>query len=413
MIFSKIKNIFSEINQLDPSSKKNILFVGLSIFSILFSYPIVRSTTTAIFLDSFGAKSSPLVWLLSVIILSFVIGIFSRWQTRLSIHKLYFYTSIFSFVFFLLGIIIYISGFKHFAYLLFVWKEAYIVLLLHMVLGYFNTSINVSQAKVLYGPLGAVGSIGGILGGLCTTQLTFLFSSTVILPIGGLFILISGLFFVNTDRSICLSKNLDSEEKMTPLKSIKEIKKYVFWFAIIIALSQFTISIANFKFNLLFDEIVTDKLLKVRYLGKLYSAVNLTSLIIQILFIPICYKYIKNKHVHFFLPLFYLFMTIIGFTLGGNFLLPVASTFVLFKGLDYSLLNVAKELIYFPLNNFQKYGAKYLCDILVYRSSKGMVSFLLIFFQSDKIIMTALYIFLGLWFLSVFPLFSEQKKLVG
>jgi len=106
-------------------------------------------------------------------------------------------------------------------------------------------------------------------------------------------------------------------------------------------------------------------------------------------------------------------------------LFPLAMTFVVFKGTDYSLFSTVKELLYYGLNPRQKYGAKYIADILVYRFSKGIISVLLIvissanflnFFklQSNMTLTTVLlFSFLIVWVFILKTLFKEREKLVN
>ena len=94
------KNFFAPLQQLKSEEKKSILFTAICFFFVLFSYPLLRSTTTSLFLQAFGAKNSPVVWLFSIIVLSGVVTLFSKIQLKLKIHSLFLWTSIFSLVFF-------------------------------------------------------------------------------------------------------------------------------------------------------------------------------------------------------------------------------------------------------------------------------------------------------------------------
>jgi AAA family ATP:ADP antiporter len=117
------------------------------------------------------------------------------------------------------------------------------------------------------------------------------------------------------------------------------------------------------------------------------------------------------KQVHFFIPIFYLAITFLGLGIGGSFLLPVAGTFIMLKATDYSLFAVAKELLYQPLSTAQKYGAKYIADMVMYRASKGIISAVLIYFQTQLILNSMLAAFLIAWVVVVYLIFKEQRKL--
>lgn len=396
---------------LDPETKKTVISICLVMFTVLFTYPLIRSTTTSMFLDAFGAKNTPVVWLYSIIGLSFCITLYNYFQVRLTAHKLYYWTCSLSVLFFLIGP--WLSGFsKLFIYPLFVWKEVYIVLLVHMSIGYLNNAVKEEQAKIFYGPLGAIGSFGGMLGGILGSNLTHTINTDQILMTGALILLVSTFFFGLSSADFCLSKNKDNRGNEKPLHAIVEVKDYVILMALIVLLSQFVINLANFKFNLLFDALVETKLEKTKNLNLIYSSINAISLGVQVLIIPFLFQLVKKKSVHLFIPSFYLLIALVGFVLAGSSLMAVAATFVLFKGLDYSIFSTAKELLYFPLGARQKYGAKYVVDMFVYRFGKGLISLILIFFQSPKFVNTLLFISLLVWMGLVVPLFRKGEQLV-
>jgi ATP:ADP antiporter, AAA family len=384
--------------QLDPVGRESLLISSAVMFVLLFTYPIIRSTVTSIFLTGFGAEKTPLVWLYSIIGLSISISLYSKYQIKLSIQKLFLITTLVSSLFFYFSIYALDRGLNWWAYPLFVWKEIYIVLLIHLVLGFINTILKESEAKILYGPLGAISSVGGILGGVLTTELTYSYSSSVILMIGASILLFASFIFNQTSRKFCLaSKSHNEQDKDSPLSSINDIKKFVFLLSLVVLLSQFVINLANFKFNIIFNSLVPEELEKTRRLGSIYASINVVSLCTQIFIIPLTFQFFKIRIVHNFIPIFYSVIALGGFFLGGSLLAPVAGAFILFKGLDYSLFSAAKEILYYPLAAKQKYGAKYIVDMIVYRFGKGLISLLLIFYQSNFFVNTLLAISLCAW----------------
>ncbi len=114
-------NILRPLYEMKREDKKNIFLVSLSLFFVLLSYPLTRATTTSIFLQVFGAKNSPVVWLLSVLGLSATIWLYNRIQYKVKIHYLFLATSIFTGLFFLVGTGLFHYGFTIAAYPIFVW----------------------------------------------------------------------------------------------------------------------------------------------------------------------------------------------------------------------------------------------------------------------------------------------------
>src|SRR3989339_219481 len=406
-----LKDIIQQLRALSPTQKRNMTIVSAVLFFVLFSYPITRSTIDSIFLDAIGANKSPHVWLYSVIVLSVVVSFLSSLQKRVNIQDIFLSITIFTPVLFIIGLAMIKGQHNSFAYWLYIWKEAYIVLLIHILFGYINASVDVEMAKVLYGPIGAINSLAGVLGGLWTAELTKTVSVEIILLIGGIIVLASGFIFLLTNRKIVNGENRNERPQISPLASVSDVKEYVFWIVFIVIMSQFCINLVTFKFNILFEQLVPDKLIRTRYFGNINAAMNGLALFIQVIIVPVGLKLFANKRIQFFIPSTYLVVALLGFFIGGGTLMSVAITFVIFKGMDYSIFSSAKEILYFPLNRTQRYGAKYIADIVVYRAAKGAISVILILFQAAIVIDTMLFTFFISWIVSIIPLFNAHKKL--
>lgn len=412
-MINTIKSIHKEFLNLHGSERKNIIAVAINMFLVLFSYSMIRSTSTAIFLQSHGAKNTPLVWLYSVIALSISVSLFNKFQKTKSVFFLYKYVVLATFVIFSLSNIFYYIGFNPFAYIYYIWKEVYIVLLVHLSLGYLNTKVEYRVAKLTYGPLGALGSLGGVLGGECTSYLipfvNSLMSNTGLIIVGliGLLLIASTIFVFKEGHSVVL-KNHESVLE-SPLSSIKKVKSYVFLVASIVAVSQFVINLANFKFNLGIESFISGAEEKGAYLGKINSQMNMVSFLFQIFLIPIIFKIFKVKWVHFFIPLIY--MILFFATLGPmGTVASISILFVSYKGLDYSIFSTAKEMLYFPLGSIQRYGAKYVVDMVVYRASKMLISVVLLYFNTAFFVDCSLGICLIIWIILTAFLFARAEE---
>ena len=92
------KNLF-RLEGFEWHQKTEILLVGLVMFGLLFSYPVIRSTTDALFLEHFKARNSPQVWLLSSFALIGAITLLSKLQRFIKIQKLFLALTIFTAVF--------------------------------------------------------------------------------------------------------------------------------------------------------------------------------------------------------------------------------------------------------------------------------------------------------------------------
>ena len=84
-----MKNYLEFVNGLTPEVKKNGFYIFLTYFFALFSYPLARSSTGAIFYESYSANDYSYATFISVVVLIFVISISNKIQKRIGIHKLY------------------------------------------------------------------------------------------------------------------------------------------------------------------------------------------------------------------------------------------------------------------------------------------------------------------------------------
>jgi AAA family ATP:ADP antiporter len=410
-------NYFTDLKDqllsLSIDKKRGLILGSLSLFFLLFSYPMIRSAAEAIFIETYGAKKSPIAWVYSILALSFAISFFNKLQIHKSIQTLFWTIGLSTFFIFAVSIFFITQKMDLLSYVFIIWKEVYIVLMVHLVLAFINSILDYKLAKTIYGPMGALGSLGGIIGGQITSKyVSQLGGAEGVAIFGSIFIIIACICFQLTGKKFSKLDQTGKRKGESPLHSIIEIKKYVFLIAVVILLSQFCINLANFKFNILLERFVHTKAEKVSYLGNLYSSINAVSLFMQVLVIPVLFNFVKNKSIHFFIPIFFFLVSGMGASLGSASLFPVALTFVLFKGTDYSLFSAAKEMLYFPLVTRQKYGAKYIVDMVVYRFAKGLISFLLVFYQSETFIDYCLGICLIVWIFVLIPLFSEQKKVL-
>ncbi len=398
----------------DSVFKKNLWFFLVAYFMVLFNYSMVRAASTTLFFEAFGAKSSPIALFWSVLFLSAAIFGSSQLQKKYSVQKVFLWSSIFSGLVFLLSGLGFYFGVKEFAYVTFIWKEIYIVLQVHLLLAYANVYFSKDDFKLLVGPVGAVGSLGGILGGLATSGLSSRVGTFPVLWTGLIFVILPAAFFFFTKAVLKKTE----EKAISPLGSLGDdkVRQYVICIAMIVALTQFMINILDFKFNLAFEAAIPDSSSRTAYLGSIYTWTNLATFFLQVFVLPFLLPRVSQRNYHLFIPISYLvsilIMMMTGTTGGAGFvLLSVAMVYIYVKASDYSLFSAGKEILYQPLKNAQKYGAKYLTDMLVYRTSKALVAAVLIYLQTSTILNVMMIGLIFLWMMMVIRLFRLQRNL--
>jgi AAA family ATP:ADP antiporter len=303
----------------------------------------------------------------------------------------------------------YQQGFKPGAFIIFSWKEVYIVLQIHLFLAYANSWLKREDFLRWIGPLGGLGSLGGVLGGLLTSWYARQWGTGATLLLGQVFVFLPAILSLSLEKIPGTRPSEKSGE--SPLRSLNTpaIRRYVISIAAIVALTQVVINIADFQFSLVFEAAIKDASERTAYLGHVYTATNALTLVLQIAVLPLLLKYIGERMLHFFIPLSYLLCLALG--LNGGVLLASALFYTYLKACDYSLFSAGKELLYHPLAPLQKYGAKYLTDMFVYRASKAGIAAVLIYFQSPEMLIGMMITALLLWLVLVVFTFSQYRRL--
>lgn len=400
--------ILSLLKSDDPKFKGHLWFFLLSYFVVQFNYPLVRASSITMFFEEFGAKSSPIAWVWTVLVLTITILVSNKLQSRWSVQKVFFGISAFSTLIFAISTAGFVLSWKFFTYISFIWKEICIVLQIHLLLAFANNFFKKADFKYIIGPVGAIGSLGGMIGGIVTSYLAKNIGTVNVSWFSLIFVFLPAVFFLKTDSF----KNTDAK-KDSPLETLNQpgIKNYVLLIALIVMITQFIINIADFKFNLVFESTIPESAARTAYLGSVYTWTNFIGLILQFAVLPLLLPRISLKSLHLFIPVSYLVFTA-GLILGGeNILFVIGGFYIYLKASDYSLFSGGKELLYQPLQPDQKYGAKYLTDMLVYRASKALIAVVLIYLQSSYILNMMMIVFLLLWLILIIRLFKLHSKI--
>jgi AAA family ATP:ADP antiporter len=406
-----MKSYLQFYQELPNDVKKISKYIFLTYFFVLFSYPLVRSASSAIFYEAYSSNEYSFATFVSVVALMIMIGINNKFQNKYGVHKLYFGCGLLTIVALILAFIGYKSGIKEMAYVIFATKEAYIVLLVHTCLAFANAYYNLEQFKRVIGFIGAAGSLGGIIGGQLTKYLATTVGTDGVYFTSLFIILITVLFFLKTSDAVI--KGLDRKISVTPIKAIRGVRKYVFLIASIVTLSQFVIYIADLQFNIVFEQVVTTKDARTAYLGDFYTYVNMVAIFLQFVVLPFALLKLESKQIFLFIPALYLILIFGGLSFGGGSLFLTGAVFVCMKGTDYSIFAAIKEVMYHPLFSLQKFGAKYITDMFIYRLSKAFIAIIMAQYLVNEMgfLNQLQFVFITLWVAAIILLFKEQKKL--
>lgn len=407
-----MKGYLSFYKDLPKDVKKITLFIFFTYFLVLFSYPFVRASASAIFYEAYSPNEYSFATFISIVALMGLVYLNNYLQPKVGVHNIYFFSGLLTIAMLAIGFVGYKFEIKQMAYVIFATKESYIVLLVHTCLAFANSYYSLDQFKRLISFVGASGSLGGVLGGQLTKHIATSYGTDTVFMLSLFIILATVLIFYLTKSAKIKDQVVDHKD--TPIQAIESVKKYVFLIAGVVTLSQFVIYIADLQFNIIFENTIKLKDERTAYLGNLYSYINGVGLFLQFVIIPYLLIMIRPRNVFLSIPLIYLLLVLGGVSIGGGTLFTMSLVFMMMKGVDYSVFAAVKEVMYHPLTNSQKYGAKYITDMFIYRVSKAFMAIIMAQFLVGQILdyLNLLQIFfIALWVVAIILLFKEQNKL--
>lgn len=435
---ASMNKIYQTIKNLSDEKKFSFLFIIISQFIVLFNYSIIRSLAGTMFAMSVGVKDRPLAGFVAFFVILVCVSIINQLQKKISVQKIFAGISLFTFVAMASAYFFFKYSPAFSAYFINIVQHAYIVFLIHLIIGYSNEIFSLDEKKLLYGTMGAIASVGSVLGGLLTSEISSILGSFPALHLGvanffygplipfnkedsSHFLFVITLFFYLLPVVFFLQSKIknpieasftgEQEKKPSPFSSLKGVWGYVLLIALLISLTQFLILFADQKFFLTLSEKALSADAMTSYQGRMYSMINGCSLLIQVLILPWLFNYFHTFSIHYAIPVLNMIPVLLSYV-GISPLLVSSVGFIESKGVDYSLFAVAKELLYHPLKVDQRYGAKYIVDIVAYRGAKGLSGPILYYFQNlgMSFLNYSMLFFLFLWIMVIYFLQKLHQR---
>lgn len=237
------------------------------------------------------------------------------------------------------------------------------------------------QAERLYGIVGLGGVVGGFVGATFVSGLveqvgrsTLVFACLApTLVIGALAVWIHQRECgANPEIPCCPREDavLDDDQENVFLEGGKLVlqSKYLLGIAAVLGLYEMVSNIVDFQLAVLVEEQITDAAERDAFFGLVGQATSLVSIGVQLFLTSLVMKRYSVKIALLFLPL-----AILGGTIG--FVLLPTLAFVGFmsvsdNALNYSINQSAKETLYTPTTQDEKYKAKSFIDMFVQRAAK-------------------------------------------
>lgn len=264
-------------------------------------------------------------------------------------------------------------------FVLYVWKDVYIVIMLEIVWSWANVVFRSTTARWAYGFFCAAGSLGSICGNLTVGMLASRFgTSSNLLFALPLFAVIG---WVATWPAAQAARHRFAAAKQHPVdfELRPTTRRYLVLMLSLIVIVQLVITWLDFVYNQTLETAYPEVDARTAVTGQVYAAIDSVALILQ-LSTGALVRALTLPVVLVGIP------TLVGASVGALLAWPgfvsAAASKTLSKAMDYSLFKASKEMLYLPLNYGEKTRAKAIIDMFGYRSAKGAASVLLMLLVS-------------------------------
>lgn len=393
---------------------------------LLCGYEFIRAVSTSLFIEAYSAERLPLLWVAISPSLLLILYCYGRLLSRYGASRTLAISSLLSGVLIFACYIALNYKIKFAAAIIYIFREAYIVIIIEQFWSFVNSTLNDKQAKIINGPFCAIASVGSVAGGLLVGQLAETLGSKPLLIFAAVSLVPAAIFGVIAYTIAGEPKPAVNEEGgRRGHLGVKTLftSNYLVLLGILILCTQMISTVLDVRFNLLVENEITDTDTRTAYYGNFYAGLGAISAILQLVIVPLALRYVSLKIIHVFIPIVHLLN---GLVLSLKPTLRTGATaFLSFKALDYSLFRSGKELFYIPLTYDERYRAKQIIDSFGYRFGKsgsgGVISLINLMLQVfTRTIQTVPYIAYSItamvvscfWSEIVFNITSKHQKIV-
>lgn len=367
---------------------------------VLFGYAIARPAIESLFLSAYGVPSLPAVWLAVAVTALVTVAGYNAAAARYPLGTVMVGAVAISLVTLVALVLFHRSGARLGAFLLYVWKDVHIVVLLEALWSFANLVFKQQTARWFYGLFCAAGSVGGVSGNLAVGALAQRFSTGATLwLLVPLFLVEGGLIWQLAKAAGVPRPDRQSAEKPTASWSLLRKSPYLVWLLALVGLVQVVITLVDYTYNDAIARAYPDTDARTVVIGQVYAAIDGSSFVLQ-LATGLVLRMAGLRATLLGIPVL-LGVLAASFAVAPRFAL-MAATKVASKALDYSLFRAAKEMLYLPLSYADKTRGKALIDMLAYRVAKGGASLLLVGIVAAGIVsgvQIVTVVLIGLWLL--------------
>ena len=350
--------------------------LGALAFFVMGTYALARPACESLFLAEHGSDALPKVWIFVAVTAIVVVSIYGHYAGRVGLPALFTASCAISAATLVLLAVARSRHVPGATFALYVWKDVYIVVLVEIFWSVANTIFAIKTARWIYGLFCAMGSLGGIVGGLLVGSFAQRYGTEAALWLVVPVLVALAVVGLRLGRLGGLERPA-KEPGAGHAGGFAALTKssYLILLAVLIVSVQVAITLIDFRYNQVLEASYPATDARTAVIGKVYAAIDSGSLILQLATGPIL-RVAGVSGALVSIPLI-LGSATLSFIVAPRFA-TLAVTKVLSKCLDYSVFRAAKEILYIPLSYAEKTQGKAFIDMLTYRVAKGGASVILI-----------------------------------
>ncbi len=355
--------------------ESGVLLCALA-FVMLFGYAVARPSTESLFLAVYGTGPLPFAWLAVAVAAALVVTVYNHAAARAPLGRVMLGAIALTAVTLALLLGGQAARIPGATFLLYVWKDVHIVVLLEVLWSFANLVFETQTARWFNGVFCASGSLGGLTGNLLVGVVAARWGTDsapiVLLP----------LFAVEALLVVALARaaGAPAPRERVPIAlgdaaRLLQKSPYLGWMALLIGTVQLVINLIDFVYQGAIAAAYPDIDARTAIMGQLYGVIDLASLALQ-LGSGLVIGTLGVRATLLAVPSV-LGIAVAAFVVSPRFAL-VAVAKVASKAFDYSVFRAAKEMLYLPLGYEDKTRGKALVDMLTYRVAKGGASLVIL-----------------------------------
>ncbi len=292
---------------------KRIIFAALSISVaasfLLCGYEFIRAVSDSLFIEVYTAKNLSRAMVAvppSVLLILYIYGRLLSW---IGATRTLAVTSVLSGVLILGCYIALLREIGFAAAIIYVFREAYIVIIIEQFWSFVNSTLTSKQAKIINGPFCAVASVGSVVGGMLVARWAEALGSEKLLLFAAGSLIPAAIFGI-------IAYTLAGEPQPTVAEEggrrghlgLKTFfsSKYLVFIGLLILSTQVISTVLELRFKGLVETEIPVTDTRTAYFGSFYAMLGAISAIMQLIVVPIALRFVSLKIIHIGIPIVHL-----------------------------------------------------------------------------------------------------------